>query len=119
MLQPFGDNERYDLGVELSDAFYRVQVKTGRLKRSRVQFEPRSSGTHTRAVGKEGYDGQVDIFAVCAPDLDETYVVTVTGAPETSMALRVRPPKKAASNINWASDFSLDSWIESTRATPS
>lgn len=117
VLQPFGDNERYDLVVDLSDTFYRVQVKTGRLEEGRVQFETRSSGTHTRAIRKEGYDGQIDVFAVYAPDLDETYVVPVADAPKTSMALRVAAPKKTSPNINWASDFSLDSWVASVRGT--
>lgn len=31
VLEPFGDNERYDFVVEISRELYRVQVKTGRL----------------------------------------------------------------------------------------
>lgn len=119
VLRPFGDNERYDLVVDLSDTFYRVQVKTGRLEGGRVQFETRSSGTHTRAIRKEGYEGQVDVFAVYAPDLDETYVVPIAEAPETAMALRVTPPEKSSPNINWASNFRLGPWVASVRGPPS
>jgi hypothetical protein len=95
---------------------YRVQIKTGRVEEGRVQFETRSSGTHTRAIGKEGYDGQIDVLAVYAPDLDEAYVVPVADT-KTSMALRVAAPERASPNINWASDFSLDSWVASIRNT--
>lgn len=70
-----------------------------------MQFETRSSGTHTQTVRKAGYDGQIDVFVVYAPDLDGTYVVPVTDAPETSMALRVRPPKEGVAGYQLGQRF--------------
>ncbi|WP_396611417.1 group I intron-associated PD-(D/E)XK endonuclease [Haloferax sp. S1W] len=112
VLEPFGDNERYDFVVELGGRFFRVQVKTGRLTNGRVQFETRSSGTLTRRVKKEGYDGQIDIFAVYSPDLEQAYVIPIDDAPSTSMGLRVENANKKSPNINWADDFRLSDWIE-------
>ncbi|POG55287.1 group I intron-associated PD-(D/E)XK endonuclease [Haloferax marisrubri] len=116
VLEPFGDNERYDFVVEIAGTFYRVQVKTGRLTNGRVQFETRSSGTLTRRVKKEGYDGQIDIFAVYAPEIEESYIVPINEAPKTSMGLRVEQARKKSPNVNWADEFELDSWVNSVRA---
>ncbi|WP_416840109.1 group I intron-associated PD-(D/E)XK endonuclease [Haloferax sp. DFSO52] len=115
VLEPFGDNERYDFVVELGSEFYRAQVKTGRLTDGRVQFETRSSGTLTRKIKKEGYDGQIDVFAVYAPDLEQSYIVPIDEAPRTSMGLRVEQARKKSPNINWADDFSLTAWIDHVR----
>lgn len=90
VLEPFGDNERYDIVVEEREKFDRVQVKTGRIENGRVQFETRSSGTLTRKVMKESYKGDRDVLAVYSPDLEETYVVPESEAPETTMGLRIR-----------------------------
>ncbi|QPV64588.1 hypothetical protein I7X12_08240 [Halosimplex litoreum] len=112
VLEPFGDNERYDFVVEIDDSFQRFQVNTGRLENGRVQFETRSSGTLTRKVKKEGYEGDADYFAVYSPDLEETYVVSVAEAPETTMGLRVEETEKSSPNINWAEDYHIDTWRE-------
>ncbi|MFC7202928.1 group I intron-associated PD-(D/E)XK endonuclease [Haloferax namakaokahaiae] len=111
VLQPFGDNERYDFVVELAGEFVRVQVKTGRMENGRVQFETRSSGTLTRTVSKEGYDGQIDVFAVYAPELQESYIIPIEDAPNTSMGLRVETARKNSPNINWADEFLLRDWV--------
>jgi len=113
VLQPFGDNERYDFVVEVGEVFHRIQVKTGRIENGRIQFETRSSGTLTRAIEKEGYDGQIDAFAVYSPPLDETYVVPISDAPSASMALRIDEPEKRSPNINWAEEFGINRWLSS------
>ena len=64
MLSPFGDNERYDLVIEEGDEFYRLQVKTARTENGRLQFETRSTGTLTRTIEKESYEGDIEAFAV-------------------------------------------------------
>ena len=116
VLEPFGDNERYDLVIEEAGEFFRVQVKTGRLEDGRVQFETRSTGTLTRRRKKEGYDGVIEIFAVYSPDVDETFVVPISDAPRTSMGLRVEPARKPSRRINWAEDYTLENWLKRVRS---
>jgi hypothetical protein len=111
VLQPFGDSERYYLVIEASGRFYRVQVKTGRLKDGRIQFATRSTGTHTRKVEKEGYEGEVDVFAAYSPEMERTYIVPLSEAPKTTMSLRVEAADKDSPNINWAEKFRLDCWL--------
>ena len=69
----------------------------------------------TRAIEKEGYDGQVDVFAVYAPAIEESFVVPIAEAPETTMGLRIEPSKKNSPNINWADEYSVERWVESIR----
>ncbi|WP_415379808.1 group I intron-associated PD-(D/E)XK endonuclease [Halosimplex sp. TS25] len=112
VLEPFGDNERYDVVVEIDGTFHRIQIKTGRLEDGRIQFETRSSGTLTRKVEKEGYSGDIDYFAVYSPDMEETFIVPVADAPETTMGLRVEEAEKQSPNINWAENYQIDGWHE-------
>lgn len=113
VLEPFGDNERYDVVVEEAGEFYRVQIKTGRLENGRIQFETRSSGTLTRTVKKEGYDGEIDVFAVYSPETEDTFVVPIADAPKTTMGLRVEDSEKPSPNINWAENYTLKRWVAS------
>jgi hypothetical protein len=113
VLEPFGDNERYDVVIEESGSFYRVQIKTGRLENGRIQFETRSSGTLTRKIKKEGYEGEIDVFAVYSPEIEEAFIVPVSKAPKTTMGLRVEESEKSLPNINWAEDYTLEKWAKS------
>jgi len=113
VLEPFGDNKRYDFVCKGQNEFFRVQVKTGRLSNGRVQFETRSSGSKTRRIAKEGYEGEIEVFAVFSYELDETFIVPIDEAPETTMGLRIQEPGKPSSTINWADDYRLADWIDS------
>ncbi|UPV76081.1 group I intron-associated PD-(D/E)XK endonuclease [Halorussus limi] len=115
-LEPFGDNERYDVVVEESGHFYRVQIKTGRIENGRVQFETRSSGTLTRKVEKEGYEGEIDVFAVYSPEIERSFVVPIADAPKTSMGIRVEESEKTSPNVNWAADYALENWVNAIRS---
>ncbi|WP_137286697.1 group I intron-associated PD-(D/E)XK endonuclease [Halorussus salinisoli] len=115
VLEPFGDNERYDVVVEETGKFYRVQIKTGRLENGRVQFGVRSSGTLTRKVQKEGHEGEIEVFAAYSPEIERTFVVPIAEAPKTTMGIRVEESDKSSPNINWAEDYTLEKWVESIR----
>ncbi|QIB75964.1 hypothetical protein G3I44_17775 [Halogeometricum borinquense] len=65
---------------------------------------------------KEGYDGEIDVFAVYSPAVEQSYAVPIHNAPNTSMGLRVEPASKQSPNINWADDFLLTDWIEDTQS---
>jgi hypothetical protein len=112
VLQPFGDNGRYGFVVGVGDVFHGIQVKTGRIENGRIPFETGSSGTLTGAI-EEGRDGQIDVFAVYSPPLDEPYVVPISDAPSASTALRIDEPENRSPNSNWAEEFGIDCWLSS------
>lgn len=79
VLQPFGDNQRYDLVVDEVGKFIRIQCKTARIKNGCIMFDTCSSSFH-RGGKKRGYLGEAEIFAVYSPDLDQVFVIPVKDA---------------------------------------
>ncbi|WP_227133334.1 group I intron-associated PD-(D/E)XK endonuclease [Halorubellus salinus] len=107
---PFGDSDRYDLVVDEDGELFRVQCKTGSWVNGTVRFKLYSSTVDEEGRVDQSYEpGEVDAFAVYAPQTDEVYWVpmSVTGTGE--MRLRVEDPSAGAprSRINWADEFRL------------
>jgi hypothetical protein len=96
VLQPFGDNQRYDLVVDDKGRFLRLQCKTGRFKDGAILFDACSSQAH-RGKGKQDYRGQIEMFAVYYPDMDTVYMVPVEDVGRTSGRLRLEAPKNGQS----------------------
>lgn len=107
VLQPFGDNQRYDLVVDEDGHFIRVQCKTGTLRKGVVMFKSCSTHYH-RGQGFQNYRGQADVFGVYVPALDKTYIVPVEDVPEQRAHLRLEPPKNGQKKgIRLASQYEL------------
>lgn len=105
VLQPFGDNQRYDLVVEENGKFSRIQVKTGRISNGAVRVDTCSSYTH-RGGGKKGYRGEADFFAVYCPDNGKIYMIPVEEAPSTTLAFRLEPSKNGQkARVRMAVDY--------------
>jgi hypothetical protein len=112
ILLPFGENTRYDLLIEESGRFVRVQCKTGRLgPRGAIKFPTASTyGHHTRRQGCErrGYRGEADLFGVYCPENDRVYLVPVDSVPNTQGCLRITAPANGQRRqIRWAEEFEL------------
>ena len=110
VLQPFGDNQRYDLVVDEDGRFIRVQCKTARWTGpGALTFDTCSSQSH-RGKGKQDYRGQADVFGVYAPDLDEVYIVPVDDVGVTAATLRTENPKNGQTKkVRFASDYLIHS----------
>jgi hypothetical protein len=97
VLMPFGDNQRYDLVIDVGDGkFSRIQCKTGRISRdgNSIITDTCSSQTH-RGKGKQNYRGQIESFAIYVPKLDKIYLVPVDIASKTVCTLRLNPSRNA------------------------
>ena len=84
---PFGDNQRYDLIVDLGDRLIKVQVKVGRIRNGIIIFDAQSS--HDR----QDYRGVIDYFAIYVFKEKQVYLVDVTEVPVTKASLRLDKPK--------------------------
>jgi hypothetical protein len=105
VLQPFGDNQRYDLVMDEDGKFTRIQCKTGRVRNGVVKFNACSSHYH-RGKGWSDYKGQVELFGVYVPELDKVYFVPVDEAGSHMVHLRLEPPKNGqAKGVRLASDY--------------
>jgi len=106
MLQPFGDNQRYDLVMDDGGEFKRIQCKTGRLRGGAVRFDPSSVDYRTRK--RKGYQGQVELFGVYCPDNDKVYLVPVEDVATRESTLRITPPKNGQKKgIRFAADYEV------------
>jgi hypothetical protein len=120
VLQPFGDNQRYDLVVDnglgvdqlgkkttYKERFSTIQCKTGRLRNGVIYFNTKSSQSH-RGKGTKNYRGEVDCFGVYCPDNNKSYLIPVDWVGTSEGHLRITPTKNnKKANIKWAKDFEM------------
>ncbi len=107
VLQPFGDNQRYDLVVDRDGEFVRIQCKTGRLADGVVSFAACSSSVH-RGGTKRDYRTDADFFGVYCPETKMCYLVPVGEVGRTEGTLRIDPPKNHQQRkVRWAKDYEI------------
>jgi hypothetical protein len=105
---PFGENQLYDLVVEMDDcSLARVQIKTGRLREGAIIFNCYSSHAHRNGPSTRRYTGQVEYFGVYCPETDDIYLIPVDDVPIKG-CLRVEPTRNnQRKKVRWASEFRL------------
>ena len=89
---------------------YRIQVKTGRLRRGVIFFNCYSRHAH-RGGSVTHYVGKIDAFAVYCPDNEGFYVVPIDAPAVTSALASLRvtaPANNIRKTINWARDYVFD-----------
>ena len=106
---PVGEDTRSDCIVESENSLFRIQIKTARyVGESKIRFSCSSSRSNFTETSKEPYGDDIDSFIVFHPDKENFYHVPAEDAPNTSMYLRVKPPKSAQrKNINMAEQYKL------------
>ena len=114
VLVPEYDNEPYDFVAELRGDFYKVQAKTAyRNSDGTVCFETVSTRTRSDGYDRADYIGEIDLFAVYNPVLEECYVVPIEDAASGKMEIRFEEPANGQQvGINWHEDFLLDKWLK-------
>ena len=104
---PFGEDHRYDLIAEKDDVLYKVQVKSGRLRKGAILFACYSSHSH-RGGGMRRYTGEIDMFGVYCADVDAVYLIPAEDVTAWSWSLRVESPKNGQTKkVRWASRYLL------------
>lgn len=106
---PFGENQRYDLIAEKNNILYRIQVKSGRLRKGAILFACYSSHSH-RGGGLRRYDGEIEFFGVYCSEVDSVYLIPIADIAAWQWSLRIDPPKNSQSKkVRWASRYLLES----------
>lgn len=103
---PFGNNQRYDMVLDIEGKLFRAQCKTGRLVDGKVIFPVASK--HWKTSVRHLYTGQIDFFLVYCPQTKGVYKIPIELTGKSNFSLRVdkstRPgPKK----FRWAKDFTV------------
>lgn len=111
VLMPWGDNERYDMVIELDKKFYRVQVKTANEETNgAIQCYCRSSTNHTTNKNLSTYEDEVDYFVFYNQTYDKIALVPFkeTGG-QKKITLRILPPANGQiKGIHFFDDYSFD-----------
>lgn len=110
---PFGDNEKYDLIIELKSKFYSVQVKHGNLKNGVILVDLRHR-IGVKRIKYETYYNKVDLIAVWCEQNNMSYLLPMDLFGNKILAiLRITPPKKNSciSKVFWAENFEFNKII--------
>jgi hypothetical protein len=108
VLLPFGENQRYDLVLDLDGSFHRVQCKTGRLRNGCVVFSAKSVQSNMRRAVIRDYEGDIELFIVHCPETDALYAISIDEATRTQGTLRIDPTGNGqGKRIRWARDYEL------------
>jgi len=113
VLEPIGDNDRFDCVINRGNGFERIQVKTGRYRNGVIIFSVRSSHHHTKKGHITGncyknYKNDVEAFGVYCHTVDKCYLIPISKVGVNSMYLRIEEPKNNTKiNINWAKDYEI------------
>ena len=104
---PFGDNDKYDLIVELNNQFKSVQIKNGRFENGKIIADIRHRIGKDR-INYSTYSDKVDFIAIYCDYNDSCYLIDLkTFGNKTHACLRIDSPKNNSciSTIIWAKDF--------------
>jgi len=89
---PFGDNQRYDIVIEIDGNLKKVQCKSARLHGDIIEFNLCSG----KVLGKRkgDYKGEIDYFAAYCEELDKTYLISINevGIRQCSLCLNESKP---------------------------
>ena len=112
VLIPFGDNEKYDLVIDLKGDLKSVQVKSGRYVNGCIIADSRHR-IGAKRLKYETYGGKVDFIAIWCEELNKTYLISILESNKTGMCLRIEPPKNNSciSTVIWAKEYELSKAI--------
>jgi len=110
VLLPFGDNEKYDLVIELNNQFKSVQIKYGRYESNCVAADIRHR-IGVKRIDYETYFDKVDFIAIWCETNDKSYLLPLQEfGNKTQVRLRLNPPinNSCISTVCWARDYEFD-----------
>lgn len=115
VLQPFGDNERYDLVIEVNSKFYRIQCKTAKLNENKGTIKlPCCSSAYHRGGKKQDYFNSIDYFAYYCPQNNKCYILPIEEASSSDSFLRITEPlNNQKKSIRYEKNYLFENQIKS------
>lgn len=112
---PFGDNQRYDMVIDVNGELKKIQVKYSSQTENAgsVIFKIVSSTNHTTNKHCDGYENDIDAFLLYNAINDEIYYLPIeVVAGRTTITLRMEPTKNGQTkNCLFTKDFLVDNYF--------
>jgi hypothetical protein len=115
VLSPYGENQRYDLVIDVNGELSKIQCKTGRVSDDTevVIFATRSSSLRSDGYEKNQYGDIIDYFAVYAWEIDMLFIISPSKVADTQGRLRLtKPENNQVKGITFAADYTIDTFID-------
>lgn len=110
VLQPFGDNCKYDLVIEKNGKFSRVQIKHARIHKGKVVIENRSvkpKSNTSKAVYTPYTANDIDYLAGYLSDT-QMYLVPIANVAKWRVHLNLTAPKNGQmKGVKMASNYQI------------
>jgi len=111
VLLPFGDDERYDMVINLNNMFYKIQVKTGTYKNGYIIINTCSTYGHRGKKRKYYTKDDIDFIVGYCSFNKKCYLLT--NFKSSSIVLRLSPTKNnQKKGVNFAIDYELEKKIK-------
>lgn len=112
--KPIGDNQRYDLIIDINSKLWKVQCKSlSHMSDDGYRFSTHSVRSNSLGWVRSNYIGQIDLFMSWHINMPlNVYVIPIEQASNGGfMVLRA---KALTSNhkCNWHEDYLLDKWLK-------
>ena len=112
---PFGDNQRYDMIIDVNGQLKRIQVKYSSFSENQgsIIFKISSSTNHTTNKHCDTYENNVDGFLLYNSLNDEIYYLPIEiDQGRKTITLRMEPSKNGQTkNCLFTKDFLVDNYF--------
>lgn len=114
--KPVGDNQPYDLVVELSDKLYKVQVRTAWIRKNsstlKVAFQ--SARLNTKGMTRTSNKDKVDYYITYSFETNKCYILKCDSLENiNSVCLQLNDEFNNGGRLKFASDYLLDTFFTS------
>lgn len=116
--EPVGDNQPYDLVIELNNKLLKVQVRTCLKVRNTLRVSFQSQRINTKRKYAVSSAKKVDLFIGYSFETNKVYVVgkNILSKNSNSVMLRLSKPKNnQVKKIKFAQDYELDKFLKEYR----
>ncbi|MDQ3684849.1 MAG: group I intron-associated PD-(D/E)XK endonuclease [Acidobacteriota bacterium] len=116
---PFGTGAPYDLIVDTGSRLYKIQIKTGWLRKGCINYKSRRRIREAHPYATRPYaETEMDYFAIYYPPTTSIYAVPFRVC-HSDGCLRLDPVQNGQQKlIRWAQDFSWEKHIQKLMASP-
>lgn len=109
VLKPIGDNQRYDIVLDLKGSFYKIQIKTRKITNGKIYCSLKRIITNNHKSERKEYSiDEIDCFIVYCYETDKMYAIPMEENYNPNLILRVDEPfNNQKKNINYAKDYEI------------